>query len=104
MIIGLLVESAVGMLCIVLGLLIWKKERISLIHDYHYRNVRKEDIPSYCRLIGIGLTAVGAGICITGIFDLCGSAYWWIPMLIGMIAGLIIMDRAQKRYNGSWFH
>ena len=103
MIIGLLVEFGVGMLCIVMGLLIWKKERISLIHDYHFRNVRKEDIPSYCRLIGIGLILIGAGICITGILDLSGSAFWWIPMLSGMITGILVMNRAQKRYNGSWF-
>ena len=70
MIFGFIVELAVGILCIVLGLLIWKKQKVTLVHDYQYKNVKKEDIPAYCRLVGIGLIIIGAGICVTGFFNL----------------------------------
>jgi FtsH-binding integral membrane protein len=102
MILGFAVETAVGLLCLVFGLLIWKKQKVSLIHDYHYKNVRKEDIPAYTRLMGIGLILMGVGICTTGFLNLFESAAWWIPMLAGFIAGFILMNRAQKKYNGTW--
>ena len=103
MIFGFAVDMAVGALCFVFGLLIWKKQKVSLIHDYHYRNVRKEDIPAYTRLMGIGLILIGVGIWLTGVLTLFDSTLWWIPMLAGFAAGFILMNRAQKKYNDSWF-
>ena len=101
MIIGILIEAIVGILCIVLGFLIWKKQKISLIHDYHYRNVKEEDVPSYTRQIGSGLIIIGSGILLTGMLDLLNSSLWWIPLIIGFSIGLIIIIYAQKKYNGS---
>lgn len=103
MIVGVIVDLAVGLFCVVFGLLIWRKQKVSLIHDYHYRNVKKEDIPAYTRLMGIGLILIGAGICITGLLNLLASSLWWIPMLAGFVAGFIVTNKAQKKYNGSWF-
>ncbi len=103
MIFGVITEFAVGLLCIVLGIVLWKKQKVSLVHDYHYRNVKIEDIPAYTRLLGIGLILIGAGICVTGIVNLFESSLWWIPVLVGFVAGFLVMNKAQKKYNGSWF-
>ena len=101
MIFGVLIEVAVSAACIVLGLLIWKKQKVSLLHDYHYRNVKREDIPAYTRQIGIGLITVGIGILISGLLDLVYSSLWWIPILSGFLIGMCLMYQAQKKYNGS---
>ena len=103
MIFGLLIECLVGGLLIVLGLLIWKKRKVSLLHDYHWKNVKEADLPAYTRLMGIGLILMGAGICVTGLLSVMLSRLWWIPLAAGFAAGLIVMNRAQKKYNGSWF-
>ena len=103
MIIGVIVDFAVGLLCIILGLMLWKKQKISLIHSYHYKNVKKEDVPAYTRLMGIGLILIGGGICITGVLNLLYSSLWWVPLLVGFVMGFIIMNKSQKKYNGSWF-
>lgn len=103
MIIGCIIEMAVGLLCVVLGLLIWKKKKVSLIHDYHYRNVSSDDIPAYARIMGIGIILVGLGICVTGLLNLFESPFWWASLLVGCVTGLIVMNSAQKKYNGSWF-
>ena len=103
MLIGFLIELAVGSLCIVMGIIIWTNRRVSLIHGYHYKNVNKNDIPAYTRLVGTGLILIGAGICGSGFFNLFESSFWWIPMLAGFAAGLAVLNRAQKKYNGSWF-
>ena len=101
MIFGFIVEASVGILCIVLGLIVWLKRKVSLLHTYHYQNVKEEDIPAYCRLIGIGLILVGVGIAVTGVFNLLYLSLWWIPLVVGFGAGLTVMYIAQKKYNGS---
>ena len=103
MIVGFIVELAIGLLCVVLGLVIWIKRKVSLVHTYHYKNVKQEDLPAYTRLLGIGLILIGVGICVTGLLNLFESAFWWIPMAVGFVAGFIVMSIAQKKYNGSWF-
>ena len=101
MIFGVIIDLAVGALCVVLGLLVWKKQKVSILHDYHYKNVRKSDLPAYTRQIGIGLIIIGLGIIITGFLNLADSSLWWISLLAGFIIGLIILYKAQKKYNGS---
>ena len=51
--------------------------------------------------MGIGLITVGAGIVITGLLNLAGSSLWWLPLSAGLVLGLAVMYRAQKKYNGS---
>ena len=78
-------------------------KKLSVLHDYHYKNVKQEDIPAYSRAMGIGLILIGAGICLTGVINLLTrSALCWIAFVAGFTAGMIIMGKAQKKYNGSW--
>ena len=101
MIAGSIIDFAVGLTCIILGLLIWKKQKISILHSYHYKNVKQEDIPAYTRLMGIGNIIIGAGICLTGLLNIACPKAWWIPMVGGFVVGFIVLYKAQKKYNGS---
>ena len=70
----------------------------------NWKNVRKKDLAAYTRLVGIGLVVMGAGICLAGIVNgLTGSQKGMICFALGFAVGLVLMGRAQKRYNGSWF-
>lgn len=103
MIVGFVIELAVGALCIVLGLLVWLKKKLSLLHTYHYKNVKEQDVPAYARLMGIGLITIGVGIAVTGFFNLFYLRLWWVPVLVGFVVGLTVIVIAQKKYNGSIF-
>ena len=103
MIVGCAAEWAVSLLLIVMGLLLWKKQKISLLHSYHYQNVKKENIRAYCRQMGIGLIIMGAGIGITGFLHLLCCSVWWISLTAGFAAGFAVMHCAQMKYNGAWF-
>ena len=104
MLFGAIVTAAVGILLTVFGYLIWKKQKIALLHEYHYKNVKPEDVPAYTRLIGIGQIVIGAGLCLTGVLQLFSERLWvWIPFVLCLIAGTVVLDRAQRTYNGSWF-
>ncbi len=99
MIVGVIIDLAVGLLCITLGMLVWKKQKISLLHDYHYQYVKREDIPAYTRHAGFGIVIVGIGIAVAGIFDLVLSRFWWVPLAAGIVLGLALLIRAQRKYN-----
>ena len=104
MVFGTIIYSAVGILLIVLGLVMWKKQKINLLHDYHYKNVQPQDVPAYTRAMGIGLIVIGAGLCVTGV--LCcfvRGPVSLIALVPGFVCGLILLHKAQMRYNGSWF-
>ena len=104
MLLELILYGAIGLLLVAVGLLIWKKQKITLIHDYHYRNVRKKDVPAYTRLVGLALVVFGAGIALTGVVNFAfhtQKGLWCFAL--GGAGFFVLMDRAQKRYNGSWF-
>lgn len=104
MLIGLIVFLTVGILFFVLGLLIWKKQKINLIHEYHIRSVKQEDVPAYTRLMGIGMLAIGTGCVITGaVVFIFEKPLGWIAFPVGFLAGLVIFLKAQKTYNGGLF-
>ena len=104
MIFGMIVFLAVGILCLVFGLLLWKKQKLSLVHDYHTRNVKKEDVPAYTRLMGFGLLAIGAGCVLTGGVALgLEQPLGWIAFPAGFLGGLALILLAQKKYNGGIF-
>ena len=105
MIISLVIYVFIGLLFIILGLLLWKKQKVTLIHDYHYKHVKKSDIPAYTKLMGIGLLVMGLGCCAAGILAVLLKDGLWCTIVVtaSIIAGLLIFNRAQKKYNGSWF-
>ena len=101
MILGMIIETVVGLLLAAMGFLIWKKQKVSLLHDYHYKNVKEEDLPAYTKEMGLGLIVMGLGIILTGVLDLLESSFWWAAMAAGFVIGLILIIHAQKKYNGS---
>lgn len=102
----LLVSIAVGVLLVVLGYLIWIKEKISLIHAYHYANVKDTDKKAYTALVGKSVVTIGAGIILNGI------ARMIIPMLkngnmlvfgVLFVIGMVMFVYAQMKYNHGIF-
>lgn len=43
----------IGIILIKLGFEIWKKQKIKLIHKYHYEKVRENNKLSFCKLFGM---------------------------------------------------
>lgn len=92
----------VGVLCIVLGLFVWKKHMLSTIHSPYYDKVSPENIPAYMSLTGFGVILIGIGICLTGLLNFVTKSYLMrLPALAGMLAGFIFINKAQREYNRS---
>ena len=99
-IIGAGIAGVTGSVLTVLGLLLWKKEKITILHDYHTDKVREEDRKIFCALSGIGLTVMGAGLLVTAVLlGITGSVYSFAAFAAGFAAGLAMLTAAGIRYN-----
>lgn len=100
----LLLMLAIGGIFIFIGWRIWKKEQITLIHDYHYSKVSESDKKPYTEQMGKASLVMGTGMLLTGIIDfITHTSFGWIFFIAFFIIGLIIMVRAQLKYNGGIF-
>ena len=85
---------------IVLGYLIWKKQKIDLIISYHCEKVSEENKQMYCRFFGIGMLDMGIGFGLSGICTvLFQSVLAFIPMTIGLVVGIAMIILAVVKYN-----
>lgn len=86
------------------GFLIWKKERISLIHSYHYSRVSEEDKKDYSQEVGKSMLLIAVGLMINGVVGLVTETFYgWIFFVVFFVLGFIKMSKAQNKYNGGWF-
>lgn len=93
-----------GVILLVLGWQIWKNEKITLIHSYHYKNVRDENKKAYTTEIGMAAIIIAIGIILTGIVDYTTqSVYGWYVFLFSFSVGVILIIHAQIKYNGGIF-
>ena len=103
-IVEVIITLPIGVLFIAVGVLLWKKQKIRLIHDYHCKNVKPQNVKAYTALWGKGMVILGVCICIVGIVDLImQNEFGWILFGVGFAVCFIMGNIAQRRYNGSWF-
>lgn len=97
---GAVIVGFIGIIFIVLGYFVWKKERISLFHSYHYDKISKEDKKAFCAISGGGVIVIGIGLLITGVIvAMTDSAWSFIAFAIGFLVGLAMLVYAGLRYN-----
>ena len=95
-----IIVGLIGIVFVMIGYLLWKKERISLLHGYHYDKVSEENKKPFCTISGIGVVIIGIGLLITGIvIGITDSAWSFILFAIGFSIGLALLVYAGIRYN-----
>lgn len=100
----LIIMLVLGGLFVFLGWRIWKKEQITLIHNYHYAKVTETDKKPYTEKMGKAMIVMGTGMLLTGVIDsITSTEYGWLAFGICFAAGLIIMVLAQIKYNHGIF-
>ena len=92
--------ALIGILFAVLGWQIWKKQRMDLIIQYHCSKVQEADKRSFCALSGLGILVIGIGFLLSGLCTVfLRSALVFVPMTVGLIAGIILLASAIGKYN-----
>lgn len=104
---GLVISFAVGVICIILGILN-TRGNISSLHSYHKNRVKEEDVLPFGKLVGLGTIIIGAAVIIYSILSWISvmmstnilAIVGMILMFIGMAVGIGISFYAMKKYNG----
>ena len=95
-----LIFGLVGILFLVIGWMIWKKERIELLNDYLRDRVSEEDRKRFCALCGMGVCAIGLGMILTAVvFGITGSLWSVAAFAVGFLVGIGMLIRAIWKYN-----
>ncbi|MBO5879867.1 MAG: DUF3784 domain-containing protein [Clostridia bacterium] len=98
--VGAIITGIVGIILLALGALIWKKKKITLLHDYHYTNVSQADRNIFCTLSGIGIIAIGIGLLLTcAALAITESALSFIAFAVGFAIGISLLIYAGAKYN-----
>uniref|UniRef100_N2BM08 DUF3784 domain-containing protein n=1 Tax=Eubacterium plexicaudatum ASF492 TaxID=1235802 RepID=N2BM08_9FIRM len=85
---------------IYLGYLMWKKEKIILLHSYHYDKVSPSDKKVFCKISGWGVIFIGIGLLTTAlIIGITDSALSFIAFALGFAVGLALLIYAGAKYN-----
>lgn len=96
----LIMNVSLGLILIVCGYLIWKKEKISLIRRYHYKRVKEKDKKIYCTEIGTALIIFGLSFIIMWFINyFTNVSYGILVLAIGFITGMILFIHAEIKYN-----
>ena len=110
MILGSIITTLVGSICIVLGILNMCGN-ISSIHEYHRHRVSSDDVIPFGKLVGLGTIIIGASVIIFGILMLI-SHFTSLDFLlivgtaiifIGIAVGITVSFYAMKKYNNGIF-
>lgn len=104
------VTLLVGVACIIIGILN-RHGNLKMLHSYHYKRVKPEDILPFGKLVGLGMILFGIGIIIFSIFSMLSviltkEFYMWIGMgvmVLFMVVGSVFMFYAMKKYNKGIF-
>ena len=92
--------GVLGLIFGFLGWLVWKKEKITLLHDYHYQNVSEEHKKPFCTLSGIGMIVIGIGMLLTAVvLGLTDSAWSFLAFALGFAIGIAFEIYAGRKYN-----
>ena len=83
---------------IYLGCLMWKKEKITLLHSYHYDKVSQSDKKVFCKISGWGVIFIGIGLLVTAIIiGITDSALSFIAFCIRICCGIGVADLCRSK-------
>lgn len=98
--VGVIIAAVIGIIFIALGYLMWKKEKITLFHRYHYDKVLPSDKKVFCKISGWGVIFIGIGLLVTAIIiGITDSAFSFIAFALGFVVGLALLTYAGVKYN-----
>ena len=99
----LIIQIIIGLVLIVIGIFNIKGN-ISLLHSYHRKRIKEEDIKPFGKKVGIGTIIIGITIILAGLFTFLNYAnISKVILIIGLIIGCIIIFYALFKYNKGIF-
>ena len=100
----------IGIVIIVIGIFNIKGN-VSMMHSYHRKRVKPEDILPFGRLVGLGMIIIGVSLISMGVLSYLAVALQnelllkigYVTLIVGFIVGLGINFYAMFKYNKGIF-
>lgn len=110
MLVSGIVTLVIGLVFIVIGVLNFKGN-IKLLHSYHIKNIKEEDIKPFGRIVGIAMFVISVTLITNGILSIiCEfnpqkilTTVGNVVLIVGLSVGCLIALFAIKKYNKSIF-
>ncbi len=100
----LIFMGVIGLLFMYWGFLLCVKEKINIMHDYHYTKVNEADKKAYTQIMGIAVIVIGVGCLLSGVASLfIGGAKSGIVFGGFFAIGILMMLYGQIKYNHGLF-
>ena len=98
-----IIQIIIGLVLVIIGIFNMKGN-LSLLHSYHRKRVKKEDIITFGKKVGIGSIIIGITIIIAGVFTILNYTNISNAILvIGLVWGFIFIFYAMFKYNNGIF-
>lgn len=95
-----------GLLFIIQGIIIWKKQMVTLTLDFNSKNVKKEDVKQYTMSFGIAYIIIGIAVLLTMMSKVIISRFQdagYILSFVMLISAIVIIIKTQVRYKTGLF-
>ncbi len=107
MILYAVIMFAAAVIFLWLGIAIYRGNT-RLINDYHQKRIKEEDLRDYGRAFAKGMFIMCGGLAASGFLSLPGEDWSTTKVSLaalfaGLIAGIAVIIRVQKRFNGGVF-
>ena len=98
-----IIQVVIGLALIVVGIFNMKGN-ISMLHSYHRKRVKEEDVIPFGKRVGIGSIIIGISIIVAGIFTILNyTNISNVVLSIGITMGITIIFYAMFKYNKGIF-
>lgn len=105
-----IVTIIIGAVLIVIGILN-TKGNVSMLHSYHRKRVKPEDILPFGKLVGLGTIIIGVSVVLMGVLSYLAIALQnelcltigYVALIVGFVVGLGINFYAMFKYNKGIF-
>ena len=96
-------QVLIGLVLIVIGISNMRGN-ISLLHSYHRKRVKAEDIRPFGKTVGIGTIMIGITVILAGLLTILDYASMSnVILILGMVVGCGIIFYALFKYNKGIF-
>ncbi len=105
-----IVTIIIGVVLIVIGILN-TKGNVSMLHSYHRKRVKPEDVLPFGKLVGLGTIIIGVSVVLMGVLSYLAIALQnelcltigYVVLIVGFVVGLGINFYAMFKYNKGIF-
>ncbi len=101
---GVIMMGILSFIFLVITLILFITKNASIIHRYHWENVKEENKKAYAIHMGVGMLISAFANIAGALINFFTETNWgWMSFGVGLVASFVYWSIIQKKYNGGFF-